>query len=162
MITPIDVQNKKFSSSAMGYKKTEVDEFMELLLRDYETMYKNNIDLNDKLNMLNNALEHYKAIEETMQNALLVAQSTGDEMRRNADEKARLIVEAAEKKAREIMSEATRASSDAMRDAETIRRSTELFKAQMIGMFTSQIDVLKNEHKSKDILVSDTDTAQEA
>lgn len=162
MITPIDVQNKKFSSSAMGYKKTEVDEFMELLLRDYETMYKNNIDLNDKLNMLNNALEHYKAIEETMQNALLVAQSTGDEMRRNADEKARLIVETAEKKAREIMSEATRASSDAMRDAETIRRSTELFKAQMIGMFTSQIDVLKNEHKSKDILVSDTDTVQEA
>lgn len=167
MITPIDVQNKKFSSSAMGYKKSEVDEFMELLLRDYETMYKNNIDLNDKLNMLNNALEHYKAIEETMQNALLVAQSTGDEMRRNADEKARLIVEAAEKKAREIMSEATRASSDAMRDAETVRRSTELFKAQMIGMFTSQIDVLKNEHKSKEtsfkeIPVSNTDTAQEA
>lgn len=150
MITPVDIQNKKYTSSAMGYKKSEVDEFMELLLRDYETMYKNNIDLSDKVTMLNNALEHYKSIEDTMQNALLVAQSTGDEMRRNAEEKARLIVEAAERKAREITAEATRASADAMRDAETVRRSTELFKAQMIGMFTSQIDILKNEHKAKE------------
>ena len=38
MITPVDIQTKKYSSSAMGYKKAEVDEFMELLLRDYETM----------------------------------------------------------------------------------------------------------------------------
>lgn len=150
MITPVDIQNKSYSSAAMGYKKSEVDAFMELLLRDYETMYKNNIDLTDKVTMLNNALEHYKSIEDTMQNALLVAQSTGDEMRRNAEEKARLIVEAAERKAREITSEATKASADAMRDAETVRRSTELFKAQMIGMFTSQIDVLQNEHKAKE------------
>ena len=79
MLTPLDIQNKKFNSGAMGYKKNEVEEFLELLVRDYETMYKNNIDLNDKINMLNNALEHYKSIEETMQSALLVAQSTGDE-----------------------------------------------------------------------------------
>ncbi len=150
MITPVDIQTKKYSSSAMGYKKAEVDEFMELLLRDYETMYKNNIDLSDKVNMLNKALEHYKSIEDTMQNALLVAQSTGDDMRRNAEEKARLIIENAERKAREIIAEATKTSADATRDAETVRRSTELFKAQMIGMFTSQIDVLKNEHKAKE------------
>ena len=150
MITPVDIQTKKYSSSAMGYKKAEVDEFMELLLRDYETMYKNNIDLSDKVNMLNKALEHYKSIEDTMQNALLVAQSTGDDMRRNAEDKARLIIETAEKKARDIIAEATRTSAEAAKDAETVRRSTEIFKAQMIGMFTSQIDVLKNEHKAKE------------
>ena len=58
MLTPLDIQNKDFSSGAVGYKKAEVDEFLGLLLKDYETMYKNNIDLNDKINMLNNALEH--------------------------------------------------------------------------------------------------------
>ena len=47
MLTPLDIQNKKFTSGAMGYKKAEVDEFLDLLVRDYENMYKNNIDLND-------------------------------------------------------------------------------------------------------------------
>ncbi len=151
MLTPVDIQNKRFSSSAVGYKKNEVEEFLELVLRDYETMYKNNIDLNDKVNMLNNALEHYKAIEETMQNALLVAQSTGDEMRKSADEKAQLIIDTAEKKAKEIVAEAMQSSADAVKNAESIKRSTELFKAQMIGMFSSQIEMLKSSKIPEDI-----------
>ncbi len=143
MITPLDIQNKKFSSGAMGYKKAEVEEFLELVLRDYETMYKNNIDLNDKINMLNSALEHYKSIEETMQSALLVAQSTGDELRKTADEKARLVIEAAESKAKEITENAMRSASEATKEAESVKRSTELFKARMIGMLTSQIESLR-------------------
>lgn len=144
MLTPLDIQNKRFTSGAMGYKKAEVEEFLELVLRDYETMYKNNIDLNDKINMLNSALEHYKSIEETMQNALLVAQSTGDEVRKTADEKARLTVEAAEKQAKDIVENAMRSATEATKEAENIKRSTELFKARMIGMLTSQIESLKS------------------
>lgn len=145
MLTPLDIQNKNFSSGAMGYKKAEVDEFLGLLLKDYENMYKNNIDLNDKINMLNNALEHYKSIEETMQSALLIAQSTGDELRKNAEEKARLIIEDAEKQAKEIVENAMRSAFDATKESESVRRSTELFKAKVIGMLTSQIESLKSD-----------------
>lgn len=145
MLTPLDIQNKDFSSGAVGYKKSEVDEFLGLLLKDYEIMYKNNIDLNDKINMLNSALEHYKSIEETMQNALLVAQSAGDELRKNAEEKARLIIEDAEKQAKEIVENAMRSAFDATKESESIKRSTELFKAKVIGLFTSQIESLKSD-----------------
>ena len=145
MLTPLDIQNKNFGSGAMGYKKAEVDEFLGLLLKDYENMYKNNIDLNDKINMLNNALEHYKSIEETMQSALLIAQSTGDELRKNAEEKARLIIEDAEKQAKEIVENAMRSAFDATKESESVRRSTELFKARVIGMLTSQIESLKSD-----------------
>ena len=150
MLTPLDIQNKKFTSGAMGYKKAEVDEFLELLERDSETMYKNNIDLNDKINMLNKALEHYKTIEETMQSALLVAQSTGDELRKNAEEKARLIIENAENQAKEIVQNAFYSASEATKEAENVKRSTELFKARMIGMLTSQIDSLKSSENETD------------
>ena len=94
--------------------------------------------------MLNSALEHYKSIEETMQSALIVAQSTGDELRKTADEKARLIIEAAEKQAKNITENAVRSASEATKEAESIKRSTELFKARMIGMLTSQIESLKS------------------
>lgn len=144
MITPLDIQNKKFNSGAMGYKKNEVEEFLELVLRDYESMYKNNIDLNNKINMLNNALEHYKNIEETMQNALIVAQSASDDVRKNSEEKARITIENAERQAKEIVENAMRTASEASKEAENIKRSTELFKARMIGMMTSQIESLKS------------------
>ena len=144
MLTPLDIQNKKFGSGAMGYKKAEVDDFLELIIRDYETLYKKNIDLNDKINMLNNALEHYKSIEDTMQSALLVAQSTGDELKKTADEKARLTIEAAEKKAKDITDSAVRSIADAKKEAESIKHSTELFKARIIGMLTSQIESMKS------------------
>lgn len=150
MLTPLDIQNKKFTSGAMGYKKAEVDEFLDLLVRDYENMYKNNIDLNDKVNMLNKALEHYKTIEETMQSALLVAQSTGDELRKNAEEKARLIIENAENQAKEIVQNAFSSASEATKEAENVKRSTELFKARIIGMLTSQIDSLKSSENETD------------
>lgn len=144
MLTPLDIQNKKFTSSAMGYKKNEVDEFLELVLRDYESMYKSNIDLNDKINMLNNALEHYKNIEETMQNALIVAQSASEDVRKNSEEKARITIENAERQAKEIVENAMRTASEAAKESENIKRSTELFKARMIGMMTSQIEALKS------------------
>ncbi|MBR2476551.1 MAG: DivIVA domain-containing protein [Clostridia bacterium] len=144
MLTPLDIQNKKFTSSAMGYKKNEVEEFLELVLRDYESMYKSNIDLNDKINMLNNALEHYKNIEETMQNALIVAQSASEDVRKNSEEKAKLTIENAERQAKEIVENAMRTAAEASKEAENIKRSTELFKARMIGMMTSQIESLKS------------------
>ena len=149
MLTPLDIQNKKFTSGAMGYKKNEVEEFLELLMRDYETMYKNNIDLNDKINMLNRALEHYKSIEETMQSALLVAQSTGDELKRNAEEKARLTIEEAELEAKKIVENAMHSVAEATKEAEMIRHNTELFKARTIGMLTSQIETLKSSDAPK-------------
>ena len=143
MLTPLDIQNKRFTSGAMGYKKNEVDEFLGLILRDYESMYKANIDLNDKINMLNGALEHYKNIEETMQNALIVAQSASEDVRKNSEEKARLTIENAERQAKEIVENAMRTAAEAAKEAENIKRSTELFKARMIGMMTSQIESLK-------------------
>ena len=40
MLTPLDIQNKKFRTSALGYQKDEVEDFLELVLNDYESLYK--------------------------------------------------------------------------------------------------------------------------
>ena len=41
MITPLDIENKKFSKQMMnGYNVEEVDEFLDQIMQDYETNYK--------------------------------------------------------------------------------------------------------------------------
>ena len=69
MITPLDIENKKFSKQMMnGYNVDEVDEFLDQITQDYETNYKELASMNAKVDELNNALNHYKTIETTLQN----------------------------------------------------------------------------------------------
>ncbi|MEI3401994.1 MAG: DivIVA domain-containing protein [Clostridia bacterium] len=49
MITPLDIENKKFSKQMMnGYNVDEVDEFSNQIMQDYETNYKNLASMNVK------------------------------------------------------------------------------------------------------------------
>ena len=71
MLTPLDIENKKFSKQMMnGYSVSEVDDFLDELTADYEKLYKENSDLKEKLDVATNNLSQYKSIETTLQNTL--------------------------------------------------------------------------------------------
>ena len=75
MITPLDIENKKFSKQMMnGYSVEEVDDFLDDLTVDYTKMYKENSEQKTQIEELSKSLEHYKTIEETLQNTLVMAQ----------------------------------------------------------------------------------------
>ena len=97
MLTPLDIENKTFNKQIMsGYNVDEVQNFMNELLRDYEKLYKENIEYKDKIDMLNQGIQHYKSIEDTLQNALVVAQGTAESVKQNAKAEADNIIKEAE------------------------------------------------------------------
>ena len=55
MYTPIELENLEFKSAPLGYNKNEVDDFVETISEDYEKLYKENIALKDKNNLLADA-----------------------------------------------------------------------------------------------------------
>ena len=57
MITPLDIQNKEFKKVMRGYKESEVDEFLDKVIVDYEKLYKENIELKDKIALLNEQID---------------------------------------------------------------------------------------------------------
>ena len=64
MLTPLEIENKKFSKQMVnGYNVDEVDEFLDILTADYERLYKENTESRDKIAQLNEDVTHYKAIE---------------------------------------------------------------------------------------------------
>ena len=40
MLTPVDIENKEFTKAFRGYETTEVDDFMNVLVSDYEKLYR--------------------------------------------------------------------------------------------------------------------------
>ena len=64
MITPLDIENKRFAKQMMnGYSVEEVDDFLDELTVDYSKNYKEVTELRSKVEKLNNRIKKYKEKE---------------------------------------------------------------------------------------------------
>jgi len=143
MLTPLEIENRKFKKEISGYSKVEVAEFMNVISENYELIYKENLANKDKINMLSNAIKQYKTMEETLQSAILVAQSAGDEVIQNAKKRAENIIADAETKAAQMLSDASREVTRVSYEYEDMKRNVEVFRTRIISLLTSQLDIVK-------------------
>lgn len=145
MITPLDIENKKFSKQVMhGYNVDEVDEFLDEVLLDYEKNYKMATELSKKVDELTNSLDHYKTIENTLQNTLVMAQTTADEVKSVAKQQAdQILIEAKSnaQKALDELSQEVRMKQIALDD---IKKQFDIYKAKMESLLISQLELLKS------------------
>ncbi len=143
MLMPLEVEEKVFSKQMRGYNKDEVDAFMGEIARDYEKLYKENLASRDKIATLTEAITQYKTMEETLQQAIIVAQSTGEEIKKNAYAKAENIIKDAENRASEIISDAGKEVTKVNYEYEEMRRNVEIFRTRIISLLTSQLSIVK-------------------
>lgn len=143
MLTPLEIENKKFKKELIGYSVVEVEEFMQAVGENYESLYKENLAYKDKINVLSSAVKQYKSMEETLQNAILVAQSAGEEVTRNAKAKADNIIAEAENKAAQILADAGKEVTRVSYEYEEMKRNVEVFRTKIISLLTSQLDIVK-------------------
>ena len=73
MLRPIDIQNKEFEKKLKGYNCDEVDDFLDVVIQDYELLCKENQTLKDKIGLLTETVERYKQMENTMQKSIDIA-----------------------------------------------------------------------------------------
>ena len=75
MLTPQDLQEVSFEKAKIGgYVMKSVDEFLEPLMDDYVTLYKENAVLKSKMRLLVERLEEYRANEAAMKEEMLPRQ----------------------------------------------------------------------------------------
>ncbi len=145
MLTPVEIQNRVFKSGGLGYDKKDVDSFMKEVVDSYEMLYREKMELMDRVNVLNDGLQNYKTIEKTMQKALLLAQKTADDTQETALRNAHAIEKEAMTKAEIIIS-------DAKQELERIHQKTvqlcqqyEKYKVQFKNLAAAQIELLETE-----------------
>lgn len=152
MLTPLDIQNKEFKRGVRGYKETEVDAFLDEIMMDYENIYKENIELKDKIALLNDQLNHYNKIEETLQNTLVVAQTTAEEVKVNARKNAELIIGKAEEDSKRIIEDAKAESLKIHEEYEMLKKDMLVFKTRFKTLLQSQLESLNDYYKSSGIV----------
>ncbi|MCR4434289.1 MAG: DivIVA domain-containing protein [Clostridiales bacterium] len=141
--TPNDLQNIVFKKKVMGYSEDMVNEVLDKIIEDYSSYIHENIELKDRVSVLNEGIQHYKTIEESLQNTLLVAQQTGEDIKKNAYQKAENIIKEAELKAQKIINEANDEVVKIRYEYEEIKKKLHIFKSKAETLLMSQLEVLK-------------------
>ena len=148
MITPVDLENKEFKKSFRGYDMEEVEAFLGELVKDYGRIYRENASLKDKNAILNDAVENYKGMEETMRSAIISAQRTSDEIIRNAHEQADNIVKDAKVRAQELLNDMDGRLQALNRECAEIEGRSSLLRAKLrtvLNTFVQMLDELPEE-----------------
>lgn len=153
MITPLDIQNKVFKKEFRGYSSTEVDEFLNQIIDGYEKLYREGIEARDKISSMQETLNHYKALEETLKNTLVVAQSTGEKVQAAARDKAEVIISEAQMTSKKIVNDGHEEVKKISYKYDEIKRSIDVYRARMTALLNSQLDLLGNVASSDKTLV---------
>ncbi len=152
MITPLEIDNKKFSKKALnGYDPEEVDDFLDDLVKDYEVLYKSYTESQNKIDNLNAQLEHYTNIESTLQNTLVMAQEAAEQAKSAAKKEAESILKEAETKARESTVGIESQITEKQKDLEALQKKFDVYKAKMESLLISQLELLKEINKEDDV-----------
>ena len=145
MLTPLDIENKRFGRSLKGYNVDEVDEFLDELTIQYEKLYKENAELKELVENSKKDLEHYKSVEHTLQNTLVMAQTTAEDIKDMAQKQADQIINEANIKAKKSVEELDRQEFELRTKLEEKRKEYEMFKSKMERFLLSQLDMLKED-----------------
>lgn len=148
MLTPLDIENKKFSKQMMnGYSVEEVDNFLDDLTGDYEKLYKEVAETKNKLENVQDDIAKYKNIEGTLQNTLIMAQTAADDVKNLAKQQAEQIINEAQATAKQAVTELEQEIALKQRQLEELEKQFDVYKAKMESLLISQLELLKEINK---------------
>ncbi|MDU4959838.1 MAG: DivIVA domain-containing protein [Sporomusaceae bacterium] len=142
MLTPLDIHNKEFKKGFRGYNEDDVDQFLDKVIKDFEKLYRENIELKETLERLSAKLEHYQNLETTLNNTLVVAQETAEDVKLNAKKEAELILKEAEVAASRTVEEARGKARKLTGEFEDLQRQTHIYRGRMRTLLQAQLDML--------------------
>lgn len=144
-LTPLDIHNKEFTRSFRGYNEDEVNEFLDKIVRDYEALIKDNQEAKEKVKQLTKKLEHYSKIEETLHNAIVVAQETAEEVKQNASREGELIRREAEREAKKTVDEAILKARKIHNEMEEMAKQVRVCRTRFRSLLEAQLEMISSD-----------------
>lgn len=151
-LTPMDIHNKEFERSFRGYSVEDVDEFLDRVAKDMEQLIREAAELKDQLNSVKEKISTYQKLEETMHNAIMVAQEAADDVKQSANREADMIRREAEREGQRIIEDARYRASRILVENEDLHKQAQIFKMRFRSFMEAQLAALEMEEwlESKD------------
>ena len=122
MLTPQEIQDQKFEKAVFGgYDMGQIDQFLDTVLNDYSSLYKENAALKAKMRVLVDKLEEYRTVDEDLRKTLYNAQMSARDTVSRAEAEAERIL-------RDARTAASRQAVDMQDAAEEAQRQLEAAK----------------------------------
>ena len=166
-LTPLDIQNKDFSTKMRGYNQDDVDDFLDQVTRDYEDALQKNLELEKSLKHAEEKLQYFNELKDALNQSIIVAQDTADKVKSSANKESEMIITSADNQAKETLVEAERKSNAMIADAEAkstqilaeaierarqlagetedLKKKTRVFHQRLSLMLETQLEQVKSE-----------------
>lgn len=146
MLTPTDVENKVFKKAKIGgYDINDVEEFLEKLIVDYETVFKEITELKDKCENLQESVKYYKSLEQGIEQSINNAKEEAEKIKERALQESTEIRERKEKEYKARLAELDLEVKKKEYDLEEKKKEMQIYKIKVKSMLEAQLKILDEE-----------------
>lgn len=161
-LTSLELKDKTFGTKFRGYDVEEVDDFLDIVTRDYEDLVRKNHALESEIKSLKDRLAYFDEMKESLSQSVILAQDTADKVKHAAEDQATNIVKQADYDAQTLLNEAKEKANAILRSAtdnakrlvvetEELKNKTRIFHQRLKSSVESQLSLV-NSNEWEDIL----------
>lgn len=145
MYTPEEINQKTFNIVHKGLNENEVRDYLGELSNELEKLRREKKMLEQLIADKDENINRFKNVENTISEALLVAQKAGEEVKAAAGMEADVIIKDAKTHADKIINDALISAREIAFQTEDMKRQSKIFRARFKMLVEAQLDLLKNE-----------------
>ena len=154
-LKPIDVRRKEFKNSLRGYNADQVDDFLDTVADEFERSYSENLRMREEISSLRERLEQFEKLEDSIQSALVHAESAAnglresafseaENIRNNANRDAELTMKEANERVQQTLADSSSKVERAEESYEALKKAKQDFAADFRHLLKSYIAVMDN------------------
>lgn len=155
-LTSLDIRDKAFSTKFRGYDIDEVEEFLDIIVNDYEELIHENHEKEAKIRNLEERLIYFDEMKDSLSQSVLIAQDTAERVKQAAQERSGNIVQQAEQDAQRLLDRAKYKANDILRQAtdnakrvavetEELKNKTRVFHQRLKSTIESQLSIVDSQ-----------------
>ena len=154
-ITSLEIKDKTFSTRFRGFDPEEVDEFLDIVVRDYEDLVRSNHDKDLHIKNLEERLSYFDEMKDSLSQSVLIAQDTAERVKQTAHDRSNNIIHQAEQDAHRLLEEAKYKANEILRQAtdnakkvavetEELKNKSRVFHQRLKSTIESQLAIVES------------------
>lgn len=151
-LTALDIKDKTFKLKFRGYDEDEVNEFLDIIVDDYEDLVRLNHEQENKIKTLEDKLAYFDEMKESLSQSVILAQETAEKLKTSANDEvsnlmnkanydAKHLIDEAKLKANQILRDATDEAKRIAVETEDLKRQTRVFHQRLVGAIEGQLSL---------------------
>ena len=154
-ITSLEIKDKTFGTRFRGFDPEEVDEFLDIVVRDYEDLVRSNHDKDLHIKSLEERLSYFDEMKDSLSQSVLIAQDTAERVKQTAHDRSNNIIHQAEQDAHRLLEEAKYKANEILRQAtdnakkvavetEELKNKSRVFHQRLKSTIESQLAIVES------------------